>query len=223
MNRSIFAAALAAVAFTAAAQADVLYSSGLQGLTGGPGVGTVTGVVGPITGGPNFNKGFGDDYVTTAGTGSVSMTSFIFAGGVSAANGALGFEFYNPDGSDAGTGFAVQLPQAGTFIWTITLNSPVTIPASGYCIMQPVVAGIFQGVPGSTGNFGVADVVDVGGNNAAITASVTDADVLSTGAFVTSQSDQILAFEIQGPAVPEPTSMGLLAAVAPVALRRRRA
>jgi hypothetical protein len=220
IRSSIFAAALAVVC-VASAQADVLYSSGLQGLTGGPGAGTVTGIVGPITGGPNFNKGFGDDYVTTAGTGTVTMTSFIFAGGVSVANGALGFEFYNPDGSDAGTGFAVQLPSNSTSIWTITLNTPVIIPAAGYCVMQPVVAGIFSGVPGSTGKFGVADIVDVGSNNPSITASVNDADVLTTGAFITSQTNQYLAFEIQGPAVPEPTSAGLLA-VGALALGRRR-
>jgi hypothetical protein len=221
MRRIAALSVVVAASFSAVSQAAVLYSSGIQSYTGGPGTGSVIGVVGPITGGPNFSQGFGDDYTTIGGTtGTVTMTKFVFAGGVSVANGALGFEFFNPDGSDSNQGFAVQLASAGTKIWTITLSTPVVIPSSGFVILQPVIAGVLTGVPGSTATFGQGNVVDVGSNDLTITAATTDANVLSTGAFINS-GPQLLAFEIQGNPVPEPTA-ALAAAPAVMLLGRRR-
>jgi hypothetical protein len=61
------------------------------------------------------------------------LVEYGFAGGVTAANGILFFEFYYNNFSFAGS-FGVQLPSAGNFIWTITIGNPAAtqIPTEGY-------------------------------------------------------------------------------------------
>lgn len=81
-------------------------------------------------------------YETTLSPGSASfyLGEFIFVGGVDTADTTVNFDFFEWDsvGGVPGAfvdGFSVTLPQAGNFIWTITLDPGFAIPTLGYVEM----------------------------------------------------------------------------------------
>lgn len=84
-------------------------------------------VAAPAASGPG---GF-DDYVSTLAPGNVTLAEFSFVGGTSVVGGAVFFDFFDA-GQNFVDGFGVQLPQAGNFIWTITINVPFDIPGAGF-------------------------------------------------------------------------------------------
>jgi len=100
-----------------------------------------------------FNPGNGpvgfDDYATV-GSDVVDVATVAFVGGVADVGGTIGFEFYDATGATLLGSFNVALPQAGNFIWTITLD-PGTVLADPVGIVQCVVDA------GTTGQFFLSD------------------------------------------------------------------
>lgn len=147
------------------------------------------------------NIGF-DDYDSIA-TDDIVLTSFRFVGGVAEVGGEMSFQFFNA-AEEFVDSFGITLPQAGNFIWTITINSEVIIPADG--IVQAVVAEGFTGqwFLGSTApEIGLNDP-EIGG------ASLADGTSLSH------------RFELNGVLVPTPGAVALLGMAGVAATRRRR-
>lgn len=100
-------------------------------------------MTGPFAAFPPASGSVGfDDYVSTyTDSPYMLLNSFRFVGGVDTVGGGATFNFYNADGSfhDA---FAVNLPAAGNFIWSISFesapglkDSDFGIPAAGYVEM----------------------------------------------------------------------------------------
>ncbi|MEM1325502.1 MAG: T9SS type A sorting domain-containing protein [Bacteroidota bacterium] len=77
-----------------------------------------------------------EDYIMDlSGTGNPTGTlavldTFVFVGGVDFPGGELSFSFFDNSGNFA-DGFTLALPQAGNFIWTITVGGGFTIPTEG--------------------------------------------------------------------------------------------
>ncbi len=211
-------AAMAALCLVASAKAAVLYSAGVGSDTGA-GTATTIGYTEPITGDPFLNMGFGDDYTTTGGTtGTVTINQLEFNGGVSVADGQLAFNFYNADGSSTGISIVGSFSVAANLTWILQF-APVDIPSSGYLIFAPVPDGNFQNAPGSTAMIGQASSVDVGSNDADLTASSDVNGTLTTGAFLPA-GPQTLSFQLDN--VPEPASLSLAAIPFLGMLRRSR-
>lgn len=82
-----------------------------------------------------------EDYTSTAVDPVNQLMTHVFVGGVATANHVLFFNFYNAGGNFTG-GYGVRLPQAGNFVWTITINpfgpgGDVPITPSGFAQMVP--------------------------------------------------------------------------------------
>jgi hypothetical protein len=73
----------------------------------------------------------------TTATDTETLFAYEFVGGVANPYGILFMDFYFNDGATFATGFGVQLPTAGNFIWTITFGAtPFTgVPTEGYHVM----------------------------------------------------------------------------------------
>ncbi|TVQ82258.1 MAG: PEP-CTERM sorting domain-containing protein [Phycisphaeraceae bacterium] len=97
------------------------------------GLGTVYESMGAGSGFQAFGAASGpggfDDYTSTA-PGNITLGEFQFVGGVTAAGGVVFFDFFD-SAQNFVDGFGVQLPQAGNFIYTITLNTPIVVPNAG--------------------------------------------------------------------------------------------
>lgn len=69
-----------------------------------------------------------------------TLTSFKFIGGVAAVNNVLFFDFYHsnvvPNGANYYDYVGVMLPQAGNWIWNITLSTAKTIDTNGFMDMD---------------------------------------------------------------------------------------
>lgn len=87
------------------------------------------------------NAGYDDYQSTYTDSPYMLLNTFRFVGGVTSVGGGVTFNFYNADATlhDA---FSVNLPSAGDFIWTISLesvagakDSDFGIPAAGYLEM----------------------------------------------------------------------------------------
>ena len=136
----------------------------------------------------------------------INMGIFTFVGGVSAVGGVLFFDFFDAGGNFY-DGFGVQLPQAGNFIWTITLNTPqVTLDAGSVAMFAD--DGFFTGLPASTGTWFLN----------AVPATIGSAG-LPDG---TDATGAALDFKFAIEAVPAPASVALLGLGGLVATRRRR-
>lgn len=139
-----------------------------------------------------------DDYGTDA-EDDIVLTSFRFVGGVAEVGGTMSFQFFDADENFADS-FGITLSQAGNFIWTITLNSEVIVPANG--LVQAVVGEEFTGqwFLGSTAPIIGTNDLEIGGNG-------------------TTSSHR---FELNGVLVPTPGAVALLGMAGVCATRRRR-
>jgi hypothetical protein len=147
----------------------------------------------PATGDIGF-----DDYSSIA-EDDIILTSFRFVGGVAEDDGTMSFQFFNAD-EELVDSFGVTLP-AGNFIWTITLNSEVIIPANG--IIQASVG------EGFTGQWFLGATLPTIGTN----------DNTFGGANGGELSHR---FELNGVLVPTPGAVALLGMAGFAATRRRR-
>lgn len=91
-------------------------------------------------------------YQTIASPSSSSffLGQLIFVGGVDVAGTEVEFDFYQWDTGSSTPGafvdsFSVALPQAGAFIWTITLDPGFAIPTLGYVEMNVALDAGGQG------------------------------------------------------------------------------
>lgn len=136
-----------------------------------------------------------DDYQSTMAGNFDNISEFKFVGGVTAAGGILDINFFDAD-ANAVSSVALQLPQAGNFIWTIT--TPGTLAAKNG-IMQIVARA------GTTGQwFLTAAAPTVGTNQFGVGGAGTTLNH---------------AFELT---VPAPSALALLGMGGIIAGRRRR-
>lgn len=109
----------------------------VQGSTAAEGDIRFDSMAGPYAGLPSGTGVRGFNYYQASGTGaSMYLGAFGFVGGTNAAGGSVTFNFYEYSGSGGEFGalantFTVALPQAGDFLWTITLDPGFEIPTLG--------------------------------------------------------------------------------------------
>jgi MYXO-CTERM domain-containing protein len=90
----------------------------------------------------------GFNYYQTAGAGSeMFLGQFKFVGGTNTVGGEVIFNFYGWNGTVGEIGslvnsFTVALPQAGAFVWTITLDPDFVVPTLGYVEMVNGTGGL---------------------------------------------------------------------------------
>ncbi|TVQ82259.1 MAG: hypothetical protein EA380_00590, partial [Phycisphaeraceae bacterium] len=134
-----------------------------------------------------------DDYVSTAGN-DIILEEFRFVGGVTAAGGVLFFDFFD-NAQNFVDGFGLQLPQAGNFIWTITLNVPIIVPNAG------IVQAFFNNDPGigpvTSGQWFLSDSATTVGSDSRTFGGAAG------GAFQHS-------FELSGTVIPAPGALALM-------------
>jgi len=105
-------------------------------------------VPGPYAALPAGDGQRGFNYYQAAGAGSsMFLGQFRFVGGTDTAGGGVQFNFYSWDGTVGVPGslvnsFSVNLPQAGNFIWTITVDPGFEIPTLGYVEMVNGTGGL---------------------------------------------------------------------------------
>lgn len=149
-----------------------------------------------------------DDYDSIATGGTIDVQSYRFVGGVNVAGGVMFFEFFDNSSAFVDS-FGVALPQAGNFIWTITINTfpgGVVVPDAG--IHQVVTDDLGQFGPAALGQWFLSDAnPTVGTSNPAIGGAA--------GGFSHK-------FELNGEFVPAPATAALMGLGGLVAARRRR-
>ncbi len=214
MKNLLCVALLAGSALSSSALGITVSAQPIEG--GGGYIDRVATVYSSLTGGyASFPAATGplgfDDYSTTNASDNVmTLAQFKFVGGVSTVGGTLTMQFFDPNnGNSLFNAFNVSLPQAGNFIWTITLgalpdgsDSTFVVPTNG--IVQIVAA------PTTTGQFfftGAGLPAAVGSNNPAF----------GSGAALNRNQ----AFELV--AVPAPGALAIVGLGGLVAARRRRA
>lgn len=148
-----------------------------------------------------------DDYDSIADD-DINVGSFRFVGGVAEVDGVMFFDFFDAAGALV-NGFGVRLSQAGDFIWTINLATPVIVAD----------AGLLQASVDAAGQFGVATTGRWFAGNAGATIGSSDPLVggLSGGPFGPFFDH---AFEIN--AIPTPGAVALAGFAGLAGLRRRR-
>ena len=201
-----FVSALALVAVAGVAQGVTIFDVNTARITATPIDGVFyaprdTGIIydsstTPSSGGTTVTAGqtIVEDYVSVGVDPTNQLLTHVFAGGVATANHVLFFNFYNAGGNFTG-GYGVRLPQAGNFVWTITLGQAIPIANVGYVGLIPDI--------GVTGTF-------------RYTAS---APTVGTSMDVANGAPGYYRYKIT---VPTPASGALLGLGGLVALRRRR-
>jgi hypothetical protein len=86
----------------------------------------------------NPNAPVVEDFVSISPDPVNALSLHSFVGGVATANHVLFFNFYDTNSVFTG-GYGVRLPQAGNFIWNITIADPQTVrvPNAGFAAMFP--------------------------------------------------------------------------------------
>lgn len=134
MLKFVSCAAVAMLAGTAMAQSYTLHADPIpEGMyvERGPGV-IYSAMAGPFQAFAAAAGNLGvDDYDSILPGGQDNLTALRFVGGVTEVGGIIDFNFFDVASAPVST-FAVQFPQAGNFIWTITLATPVVIQDQGF-------------------------------------------------------------------------------------------
>ncbi|GEM_PF-1489932 len=208
-NSSVALTGLLALGITSVANAQIIATSREIGSLELAAVGPVvySGIPDPYSA---FARATGvlstDDYQAATSAPTFVLDNLQFVGGVGATNGIIDINFFNSAQTFV-TGFGVQLPQAGDFIWTISgLSNLGAIPSNGF--MQLTAR------TGSTGRwFFTTTAPTIGTNSTAV----------GTGSGLNPQRNN--AFQLTS-AVPEPGSVALLIGMTTMGgmlvLRRRR-
>jgi len=149
-----------------------------------------------------------DDYngVLTPDGDVMLLTQFKFIGGVNVAGGVVFFDFFDAPGTTYLDGFGVQLPQAGNFLWTITITYTPLDPLFIYNNGQVGMAVGGAPYPLATAKWYLNSALPTIGTTAAIPPGLNDPITLLPMNF---------KFEI----TPEPAS--LLLVLAGLLIRRR--
>jgi hypothetical protein len=177
---------------------------------GGPNIGQVAAVhyscmeAGFASFGPTAGVTGFDDYQSTAGA-DMTLTEMRFVGGVDTTGGVAFFEFYDAASSFVSS-IGLAFPQAGNFIWTITIGSAPTAAENGFMQMVGDDAGLFG--PATLSEWFLTDVAPTVGTS----------DINVGGAVGTHNN----AFELTGDPIPAPASVALLGLGGFAAARRRR-
>jgi len=208
-----FVSALALVAVAGVAQGVTIFDVNTARITATPIDGVFyaprdTGIIydsstTPSSGGTTVTAGqtIVEDYVSVGVDPTNQLLTHVFAGGVATANHVLFFNFYNAGGNFTG-GYGVRLPQAGNFVWTITINpfgpgGEVIVPSSGFAQMVP----------------------DSGANNAGGVASTVTWRFTASAPTVGTTAGTVYRQAIN---VPAPGAMALIGMGGLLASRRRR-
>ncbi len=144
-----------------------------------------------------------DDYESIVPIGdTLILSEYSFVGGVTAANGILWFDFYDDEAAYV-DGFGVQFPQAGNYIWTITISEPFVVPNAGY---HSIEADDTYG--NTTGKWFLNSEIPTVGSTTDWPGYIDDDDVP-------------LNFKFELVSVPEPATLALLGLGALALIRRR--
>ncbi len=147
-----------------------------------------------------------DDYVSTEAA-PFTLAQFQFVGGVTAVGGGMTVAFFDTAANPAGN-FHITLPQAGNFIWTITLGSPPDGADSTFVAPQAGFVQITVDAANTGQWFFTSTAPTIG----------TDDITVGTGAQLNPQRNN--AFGLIK--VPAPSSLALLGLGGLIARRRRR-
>lgn len=176
----------------------------VQGSTAAEGDIRYNAVPGPYVSFPVGTGLRGFNFYQTNGTGaSMYLGQFQFVGGTDTVGGSLTFNFYQYSGSGTSYGalansFSVTLPQAGAFIWTITMDPGFEVPTLGYVEMVNGTGGLSRWFLTST------------------------APSVGTSFGSASANHPSQAFAMIEGAVPAPAAMALLGLAGLTRSRRRR-
>ncbi|MBN4082638.1 PEP-CTERM sorting domain-containing protein [Phycisphaeraceae bacterium AH-315-B13] len=145
-----------------------------------------------------------DDYQSTAGA-DMTLTEMRFVGGVDTTGGVAFFQFFDAASSFVSS-FGIAFPQAGNFIWTITIGSAPTVAENG----------LIQMIGDDLGAFGPATLSEFFLIDSAPTVGGSDINVGGN------PGTHNQAFELTGDPIPAPASVALLGLGGLAAVRRRR-
>ena len=148
-----------------------------------------------------------DDY-DSINDGPILLEKYRFIGGVEEVGDILWFDFYSDRAmTNLVNYFGVQLWEAGIWIWTVTITSPITVPDAGVC---HVTGDDYWGggYGGGRGQWYLSDAGPTVGTEDPFYGSISDGSGFAH------------LFELQN--VPEPAGLSLLALGGLALLRRRR-
>jgi hypothetical protein len=147
-----------------------------------------------------------DDYVSTQAA-PFNLAQFVFVGGVAQAGGGMTVAFFDTAANPV-SNFHITLPQAGDFIWTITLGTPPDGLDSTFVAPQAGFVQITVDAANTGRWFFTSTAPTVGTNDVTV----------GSGSQLTPQRNN--AFSLVE--VPAPGSLALLGLGGLVARRRRR-
>lgn len=154
-----------------------------------------------------------DDYTSNQlpATGTHLINEYGFVGGVAAAGQVMFFTFFDSNSSFVDS-FGVQFSSGGNYIYTITLGTPQTVANKGFnqwwvddgSVLVPSTGAVFATTTGA---------ITVGSN-------VPTSVALTSGGVTTTTLPFVASFRLD--MVPEPATLGLLAAGLVCLVARRR-